>query len=479
MGRKLKYVLSDLHIGAGHIVTNDNRSEGFPATKEFIAFLHEIWQESEREEREIELIINGDFFSFLQVPAVDKFNPLATYSHKDYQDSSQEASIKRLNIIVKSNPGIFNALADFIHVGPPQCRITIIKGNHDVSLFWPGVKTRLREIVGASGIRASLLRFADEFVSREKIYVEHGHQRAEKMNGYHDSFDPRAAKDPNQLDYPAGSLFTIDFLNDAKQKLWFVDHIKPVTTLIWYGFHWNFDFACQALASFIRHTPALVVSNFDMEDSDSGITSRTHLLLYELENEERRGQLYRKYTDDPEFRKEFHRRVQQYLDDATVDNKGESILQFGEISEDPLKMGFDDQRRQQLMLRQAAKRIASQEKAKIILFGHTHYCTREELDNDCIYINTGSWIEDFSDASERTWEALFDGTINPGSTRRVLPYTRIEYDDQDNPSVELLYFGETAQISPEATLPQPENEDSPPPIEAGFFQQIFRRLQKD
>jgi hypothetical protein len=65
-----------------------------------------------------------------------------------------------------------------MHVESPQRHITIIKGNHDVSLFWPGVKNHLREMLGASGARASLLRFADEFVSREKIYVEHGHQHA-------------------------------------------------------------------------------------------------------------------------------------------------------------------------------------------------------------------------------------------------------------------------------------------------------------
>ena len=219
MGRKLKIVLSDLHLGAGHTNKGGNLLEDFRASRAFVDFLHAIWHESERDEREVELIINGDFFEFLQVPAVDDYDPTVSYPKEAYLDSSQEASIKRLNIIANGHSRIFNALSDFMHVEAAQRSVTIIKGNHDVNLYWPGVKSRLREILGASGTRASLLRFADEFVSREKIYVEHGHQHAEKMNGYYDSFDPRSPDDLNQLFYPAGSRFIIDFFNGKNTRI--------------------------------------------------------------------------------------------------------------------------------------------------------------------------------------------------------------------------------------------------------------------
>ena len=195
MADKLKLILSDLHIGANTVTSDNGLCRSFPATEDFIAFLQAASHESEQYQREIELIINGDFLAFLQVPAVDTYDSQETYPVAVFQDSSQEASLKRLEIIVATNAAIFEALVDFIQVEAPQRRLTIIKGNHDMSLFWPGIKNRLRELLGASGKRASLLRFADEFVSREQIYVEHGHQRAEKMNGYQDSFDPRDEQD--------------------------------------------------------------------------------------------------------------------------------------------------------------------------------------------------------------------------------------------------------------------------------------------
>jgi UDP-2,3-diacylglucosamine pyrophosphatase LpxH len=434
---KLKLILSDLHIGANNVTSDNGLCRSFSATDDLIAFLRTASAESEQHQREIELIINGDFLAFLQIPAVDTYNPGEIYPLEAFQDSSQEASLKRLKIIVGTNMAIFEALADFIQVGGPQRRLTIIKGNHDMSLFWPGIKTRLRELLGASGERASLLRFADEFVSREQIYVEHGHQRAEKMNGYRDSFDPRSEQDLTQLHYPAGSRFIIDFLNQAKEKWWFVDHIKPVTTLIWYAFKWNFDFACQALASFIRHTPALVVSNYQM---GSQLPPSTELFLRSLEDPEQRQLLFRQYTNSVAFRHEFHRQVQQYLDDATVDNRGETHWPFLEIEADPFLMGQEEQKRQHTMLEQAARQIAGQEGAKVIVFGHTHYPTRQRLHDDSLYINTGSWITDLSNMPPDTWRMLFNGEVKPDQTPSQFPYARIDYEDQNIASAQLLYF---------------------------------------
>jgi hypothetical protein len=127
LGHKLKFVLSDLHLGAGYGNERGNLLEDFVATGEFTAFLRMIGQEGERDQREIELIINGDLFEFLQVPAVDVYEPGASYPKEAYLDASQEASIKRLKLIVQGHEEIFNALSDFMHVESPQRRITVIK----------------------------------------------------------------------------------------------------------------------------------------------------------------------------------------------------------------------------------------------------------------------------------------------------------------------------------------------------------------
>ncbi len=244
MGQKLKFILSDLHLGVDWF-----HQQAHSTGEHFTAFLQTIQQESEQHDAEVELIINGDFLAFLQTPAVTHYDPTVSYPPEAYLDSSQEASLKRLNLIIAANPAVFNALAEFLSDSRLRRKLTIIKGNHDVSLFWPKVKSRLREVLGALGSRASLVQFADEFVNREKIYVEHGHQRAESMNAYRDSFDPRTSHDPSQLHHPAGSRFTVDFLNQARQQYWFADQVKPVTALIWFALEWNFEFACRASAA--------------------------------------------------------------------------------------------------------------------------------------------------------------------------------------------------------------------------------------
>lgn len=418
-------------------------------------FLQAIWQESERDQREIELIINGDLFEFLQVPAVEKYDPAARYPLEAYLDSSESASIKRLNLIVEGHPEVFNALSDFIHVEAPPRRITIIKGNHDVNLYWSGVKARLREVLGASGSRSSLLLFAEEFVSREKIYVEHGHQRTEKMNNYHDFLDPRQPNDLTQLYYPVGSRFAIDFASRLGQERWFIDNIKPITTLIWYALHWDFDFATGMLAQFIRHTPALVVNDFSLNDT---VALWGDTWLFKLEDTEARRELAHRYTADPDFRQQFHWQIQQYLSDATLVSRDPVLSPPADVSSDPLAMGRAEQSQQQAALRRAAEEIARQQGARVVVFGHTHAPMQETLETGGVYINTGCWLHDLSDVSLETWRGLFEGSQRQTDLRPRLPYARIDYDEENNPSAQLLYFAEEPAAPDPAPESQPENK---------------------
>ena len=451
MGQKLKFVLSDLHIGAGHPGEVGNPLEDFCAGEALVELLHKIWHESEGKQCEIELIINGDLFEFLQVPSIENYDPTVAYPQDLYLDACEEASVKRLNIIADGNPDIFNALSDFMHVEYPQRRITIIKGNHDVHLFWPGVKNRLREILGASGTRASLLRFANEFVSREKIYVEHGHQRAEQINGYPDAYDPRTPNDSSQIYYPIGSRFTIDFINKVEADCWFTDNVKPITSLIWYALSQDFYFAANALTCFIQHAEALgMLEQFNAP------------LLQHLKDDDQRLDMLHQYAVDPAFRREFHGQIQHLFHQAHADIPP---LPLPEVSDNPVEMGRAYQTQQQTLLCQAAEKIADQEGARVVLFGHTHHPIQETLSNGALYINTGSWIENFFDAPLETWEALFEGLHRPGDTLSGLPYARIEYDENNIPSAQLLYFDRRAQ----ADTFTPEEAAAQEIVPKGFF----------
>ena len=438
MARKVKFIVSDLHLGAGYAHKGGNLLEDFRADEAFVDFLHHIWRESERDNCEIELIINGDLFEFLQVPAVDNFDPTITYPTEAYLDSSETASIKRLNIIMEGHQRVFSALSDFIHVEASRS-ITLIKGNHDVNLFWPGVKNRLRELLGASGMRASLLRFANEFVSREQIYVEHGHQHTEKINSYADSFDPRLPDDLNRLFYPVGSRFVINFFNQVEPGWWFIDHIKPLPTLIWFALHWDFDFACKALMNLAKFVPA--ITGHTATTGDRYIAS-IFTLLEDMGNDDKRHTIAQNYGDSPDFRLQLHRKI-QYI----FDSLNEYVTPSVHIVEDSREMGRAHQEQQHTLLRHAANIISYREKAKIVFFGHSHYPIQQKLSSGSTYINTGSWIEDFSDAPHETWVQLFSGTHQPSRPPAQLPYARIEYDDDETPTAKLLFFNSDSPIS--------------------------------
>ncbi len=429
VGVKRKFILSDLHLGAGYGGPGGNPLEDFLVDQALVNFLHEVRTRSVDSQCEIELIINGDFFEFLQVPAVEDYTPGQSYPPESYLDSSQQASVQRLNLIVQGHPDVFDSLSDFMHVEKPQRRITIIKGNHDVNLFWPGVKSRLREILGASGTRASLLLFADEFVSREKIYVEHGHQRAEKINAYPDFFNPRAADDTTQLHYPPGSRFIINTLNTFEYQYWFVDHIKPVTKLIWSALQWDFEMAGRLLVDFARVSGAerLFEANPNLEP-----------LLLKLEDAAARQNLSRQYADDAAFRQQFHRQVQPLL--AVESLSSETPLPLPPASDDSLEMAAAEQERQQVLLRDAATEISQREGARLVVFGHTHRPAQELLDNGCVYINAGSWTEDFTEAPPEMWQALFQGTRLPQKKAAPLSYVQIDYDERDEPAGKLMFY---------------------------------------
>ncbi|MEW5957146.1 MAG: hypothetical protein AB1801_05460 [Chloroflexota bacterium] len=452
MGRKIKFVLSDLHLGAGYAGAGGNCLEDFTVDEQLVRFVQDITHESRTDKREIELIINGDFFEFLQVPAVDHFHPTTIYPPQAYLDSSEAASVKRLSLIIKGHEEVFNALSDFMHIEPPQRRITLIKGNHDVNLYWPRVKGRLREALGASGSRSSLLLFAEKFVSREFIYVEHGHQQTEKMNAYPDHIDPRLPDDPTQLYYPLGSHFVINFCNEAERRYAFVDNVKPLTALVWFALQWDFEFGATMLARFIHHTPALAVSSYQPDDH---LALTTAELLQDLQDQDKRRHMAGQYRHNPAFRQQLHQQIRQYLADAVITTH--TPLLFSEPwpgSGDPLALGQAEQSQQQAALRHAAADIARREGAKVILFGHSHCPVCETLETGSLYLNTGCWPERpaLSNASAQTWQALFNHSRQLDDLPYRLPYGRLDYDDHNLPHAQLLDFARnnTSLLEPDA-----------------------------
>jgi UDP-2,3-diacylglucosamine pyrophosphatase LpxH len=432
---KLKIVLSDFHLGAGSPAIGDNPLEDFVADKAFSRFLETMRSECDGGATEIELIINGDFFEFLQVPAVDEFDPQFSYPVEAYQDSSQAASIKRLDLITAGHPIVFDALSDFIQVEAPQRRVTIIKGNHDVNLFWPGVKQRLREILGATGRRASMLLFAEHYVSREGIYVEHGHQYAEQFNRWDNFDEPRDRRRSGQIVYPPGSRFVIDFLNSVERERAWADGIKPLTALAWYSLEWDFFFAVRMLLALAKHIPTT-------KASDRAAKEAIETLCYQLRDATFCQVLADRYTTSLDFRRHFHTRVAQLLVPA-ASPPGMFVWPAPPADESATEIARQEIEEIQASMRRVASRVIVAENAHVVVFGHTHRPGLELLENGGTLVNCGSWLwlggRDPADVED--WREFFAHS-DQLTLHHHLTYARIDYDEQDVPHAQLLAFVE-------------------------------------
>ena len=279
--------LSDLHLSEGFYPRTNklSRNEDFFHDEAFARFLfyHINLSQSHADKsffrRPWKLIINGDIFDFLQVTS----KPLtsAEYSQavgdRELTDNEKKfglgtsgrATVWKLGQVRKGHPLFFQTLGWFLaHEGN---KIILLKGNHDVELFWPAVQARLREIVmeayqeWVEGARngsqpdsplplrdylpaaldaadvAERLRFPAWFsYEPELFYVEHGNQY-DPSNAFDNFLEPILEMDrehpieEQRIALPFGSFFVRYFFNKVEDVHPFADNIKPLLRYVRYA----------------------------------------------------------------------------------------------------------------------------------------------------------------------------------------------------------------------------------------------------
>jgi UDP-2,3-diacylglucosamine pyrophosphatase LpxH len=432
MPGRFKIVVSDLHLSAGR-KAEGNPLEDFLSDAEFAAFLEETAAESDRDCSDVELIINGDAFEMLQVPHVEEFDPTFAYRPEQYHSSSEEDSARKMSIIIAGHRPFFDALGRFLRVGPPRRSVTFIKGNHDVNLHWTAVQDQIRQAMVATGGRTSLLTFEERCVSREGIYVEHGNQYAEAVDRLEDMEEPHDHDNPDQLAIPLGSWFVMDVFNIVERERYWIDGIKPLTALAWYALAYDFVFAARAIAALARALPGIITKRaFDAEPPSSA-------LVQMLEDPAQVEKLAARYQDDETFRFQFNSEVVGLL--APRPNlPGVDMVPMAS-DPDPVSMGDQIRERVRSSLYEIAASRAVEERAKLVIFGHTHDASIENLPDGAVYANTGTWTwrADFSGADEQRWREIFEHPER-FSDDRNLSYVRIDYDEAGQPVGQLLAY---------------------------------------
>ncbi|MDX1689263.1 MAG: hypothetical protein R3248_14870 [Candidatus Promineifilaceae bacterium] len=285
-------VLSDLHLSEGVDPHSGklSRNEDFFHDDAFASLLGYHLALGRREDaadhygRPWKLIINGDIFDFLQVTALpaegdelEAVTGVRTYAELTANErryglgTTAPETVWKLDRIKAGHALFFRALGWFLAANPDN-ELILIKGNHDVELFWPAVQRRLRELVAEAyaawheeaeggqhpdhplwydrSFPATLdpsdlrtrLRFPPWFYhERDLLYAEHGNQY-DPANAFVDFLKPILPEDESRpqerqrVALPSGSLFVRYLFNQVEDVHPFADNMKPMTSYLRWAF---------------------------------------------------------------------------------------------------------------------------------------------------------------------------------------------------------------------------------------------------
>ena len=168
MAIKPRFIISDLHLGAGH----KNKTEDFDeqASENFVNFIKEVSLLGG-----VKVVFNGDFIDFPQV----RLDSISTPPERFLGTTEAESTV-RLQKVLAGHREEFEVLKDFLSIKNNE--LLLIPGNHDVDFAWSRVLRTLMK-----HIEASPANFKFGMVYKEAgVYVTHGHQYS----------------DDNQIDVP-------------------------------------------------------------------------------------------------------------------------------------------------------------------------------------------------------------------------------------------------------------------------------------
>jgi UDP-2,3-diacylglucosamine pyrophosphatase LpxH len=233
MKKKIKLVISDLHLGAGRFLEDGrlNLLEEFYFDERFSEFLH-YYTTGQWADHQVELVLNGDIFNFLQTDYKGHYLTVIT----------EAVTLDQMVRVVRGHPVFFNAIREFVAKGN---EVTFVVGNHDQGMLWPGVRNYLNGIIGTN------VRYKNIVYHFDGVHIEHGnmHEAANRT-------DPRKfflKKDLPEpiLNLPFGSFFFVEFVLKLKQVYPHIDKIRPFRQMVRWNMLFQTMFTIKGAASLI------------------------------------------------------------------------------------------------------------------------------------------------------------------------------------------------------------------------------------
>lgn len=235
--KKIKLVISDLHLGTGIRKGQFNPIEEFYADDRIAEWLTYYCEEAYNEDVEIELILNGDIFDLLKVPVGNKW----------IDEITTEISIDKLKRCLLGHPVFCNAIERFLE--RDLTKLTVIPGNHDIDLILPEVQQVFLEHCAPGELKDKVffLTNSETYYLPEGIQIRHGNQlEAANKVDIKMPLKDRKNKKPI-LKLPWGSIFIIKVLAPAKLERYHIDHINPFLRLLIGGLFFDFRFTMKII----------------------------------------------------------------------------------------------------------------------------------------------------------------------------------------------------------------------------------------
>jgi UDP-2,3-diacylglucosamine pyrophosphatase LpxH len=209
MGRKLKLVVSDFHLGKGPYREDGsvNVFEDFRSDSKFAEFL-EYHLSGDHAGDEVELVINGDFFNLLSVDLDGRLTAAIT----------ERVAVEKTEAIMRGHPVVFHALRSF--AAAPHHGVVFVMGNHDPGFLFAGVREAVSRVVGG---RHEYLLDSYDF---EGVHIEHGMQH-EPMNAFNTRRYFIERQGELAINLPLGSRYILEVLNSEKALRPYIDKVAP------------------------------------------------------------------------------------------------------------------------------------------------------------------------------------------------------------------------------------------------------------
>jgi len=233
--KRLKLVVSDFHLGAGHRNSDGsiNILEDFFHDREFIEFIN-YFSSGEYENADVELIINGDFFNLLMID----------FEEVEPEIVTERVALRRMRKIMKGHLATINAMKYFQSL--PFKNLSFVMGNHDPGILFPSVQDLIREYCGKD------VRFFLDSYEFDGIYVEHGNQY-EVANAFDRKqyFLTKGLAEP-VLNQPWGTYFLVHVVNTIKRDKRHFDKVLPFSTYMRWLIVYDLRFSLKIFWMIIR-----------------------------------------------------------------------------------------------------------------------------------------------------------------------------------------------------------------------------------